>query len=212
MAASAPAAATTRAPATVLVVDDHAVFAESLAFVLDGDARFGRVDVAPTAAVARDCLRERGYDIAVIDVQLDDGSGLDLLDEVYGVGPAPRAFVLTAHPRPDVVERARARGAVAVLAKGTGLEDLLDALASPGEPSDAWPAHPQAGLLSPRELEVVRLLAAGQDVQAVARTLGLSIHTVRDHVKSLLEKLGAHHQLGAVVAAHRAGLITLGAD
>lgn len=212
MASPRPAAASYAGPTAVLVVDDHAVFAESLAFVLGGDHRFGRVDVAPTAARARHLLREGPYDLAVIDVQLGDGSGLELLDELRDVRPAPRAFVLTAHPRPDVVERARASGAVAVLTKGAGLEELLDALASPGEPTGAWPAHPQAGLLSPRELQVVQLLAEGQDVRGVAQALGLSVHTVRDYVKSLLEKLGAHHQLGAVVAAHRAGLITLGVD
>ena len=63
--------------------------------------------------------------------------------------------------------------------------------------------------LTPRELEVLRLLGLGRDPRAIAKELGLSLHTSRDHVKRVLAKLGVHSQLEAVVVATRTGLIRL---
>lgn len=204
--------ATPRAPAVpvdVLLVDDHATFAESLAFVLDADPRFDRVTRVASLGEARAVARSTSWSLAVVDVALPDGDGTGLLAELRELKPHSRLVVLTAHPRSGVLTRAESGGADCVLAKGEALDRLLDVLAGerPAPPIDTTP--PLAHALTARELDVVRLLAAGQDARRTAATLGVSVHTVRDHTKSLFAKLGVHSQVEAVVAAHRAGLINL---
>ncbi len=196
----------------VLLVDDHDVFVESLAFVLGADDRFGGTTVARSVAQARATLADPGLvlDVAVVDVALPDGDGTDLVAPLLEARPGVRVLVLTAHPRPEVVARALRAGAAGVLPKGTGLQVLLEAISgeSAGLPwATAEPAV--ASPLTPREVEVIRYLARGHDARGVARELGLSAYTVRDHIKSVLLKLGVDSQLDAVLAAHRAGLVDL---
>lgn len=204
-------AMTTRT-AQVLLVDDHDVFAESLAFVLGADDRFGGTRVARSVAQARQALADPGLvvDVAVVDVALPDGDGTDLVAPLLAAGPGVRVLVLTAHPRPEVVARARRAGAVGVLPKGTGLRVLLDAISGEVDGLPWAGVEPAAASrLTPREVEVVRHLARGLDARAIARDLGLSAYTVRDHIKAVLLKLEVHSQLDAVLAAHREGLIDL---
>ena len=195
----------------VLLVDDHDVFVESLAFVLGADDRFGEARVARSVAQARELLAgpELAVDVAVVDVALPDGDGTDLVEPLLEARPGTRVLVLTAHPRPEVVARARRAGAVGVLPKGTGLQVLLDAIAGETEGLPWAAAEPPESPLTAREVEVVRHLARGHDARGIARELGLSAYTVRDHIKSVLLKLEVHSQLDAVLAAHRAGLVDL---
>lgn len=195
----------------VLLVDDHDVFVESLAFVLGADDRFGEARVARSLAQARELLAgpELAVDVAVVDVALPDGDGTDLVEPLLEARPGTRVLVLTAHPRPEVVARARRAGAVGVLPKGTGLQVLLDAIAGEAEGLPWAAAEPAESPLTAREVEVVRHLARGHDARGIARELGLSAYTVRDHIKSVLLKLEVHSQLDAVLAAHRAGLVDL---
>lgn len=197
--------------AEVLLVDDHDVFVESLAFVLGADDRFGEARVARSVAHARELLAAPGLvvDVAVVDVALPDGDGTDLVEPLLEARPGTRVLVLTAHPRPEVVARARRAGAVGVLPKGTGLQVLLDAIAGEAEGLPWAAAEPAESPLTAREVEVVRHLARGHDARGIARELGLSAYTVRDHIKSVLLKLEVHSQLDAVLAAHRAGLVDL---
>lgn len=195
----------------VLLVDDHDVFVESLAFVLGADDRFGEARVARSVAQARELLAgpELAVDVAVVDVALPDGDGTELVGPLLEARPGARVLVLTAHPRPEVVARARRAGAVGVLPKGTGLQVLLDAIAGEAEGLPWAAAEPAESPLTAREVEVVRHLARGHDARGIARELGLSAYTVRDHIKSVLLKLEVHSQLDAVLAAHRAGLVDL---
>lgn len=195
----------------VLLVDDHDVFVESLAFVLGADDRFGEARVARSLEQARELLAgpELGVDVAVVDVALPDGDGTELVGPLLEARPGARVLVLTAHPRPEVVARARRAGAVGVLPKGTGLQVLLDAIAGEAEGLPWAAAEPAESPLTAREVEVVRHLARGHDARGIARELGLSAYTVRDHIKSVLLKLEVHSQLDAVLAAHRAGLVDL---
>lgn len=202
---------TVRPARSVLVVDDHAVFGEALALALAAYADFGEIRTARGIADALATLDE-GYrpDLAIVDLRLGDGDGIDLATGLRLRTPETRVVLLTAHPSPAVTARAADTGVQVVLPKGLGLKPLvahlLDTLGAPTPP-------PPAGLPVPaltlRETEILHLLADGHDVRGVARELSISPHTVRDHVKSAREKLGVHSQLEAVVAAFRRGLIEL---
>ncbi len=194
----------------VLVIDDHRVFTELLSLALDASA--GTRCVAVAAGIEEGLRKARAYavDVIVIDVRLPDGSGIEAIPELLRVHPRARIVVLTAHPRADLAQRAIAAGASAFVAKEQRLADVVEAIheARPERPliRAPLPAAP-ANDLTPREQEVLVLLARGQDAAGIARQLGLSRHTVRDHVKAILNKLGVHSQLAAVSRAMTLGLV-----
>ncbi|MEU9822474.1 LuxR C-terminal-related transcriptional regulator [Pseudonocardia alni] len=204
----------------VLLVDDHRSYTDLLALGLaaDGDAEV--VGVAHDAAAARAALTgadpRRAPQVVVLDVRLP-GGGLTLLGDVHAAGA--RALVLTAHPRPGPAREALEAGAAGFLGKQTPLAGIVAAVRTVAAGGTAHPpaaaseATGAAGAalprLTPRELDVLRGLAGGRDVTRIAAAHRLSPHTVRDHVRALLGKLGARSQLEAVVAAERLGLVAL---
>lgn len=197
---------------SVALIDDHPVFTGALASVLAGQTDVAEVRTAATLADARRLLASQRPDLAVVDVRLDGDDGLTMLSELPSLSPSTKAVVLTAHPQPAVVKRARALGARAILPKGMDLPELLSALRRviageliglDTEPDEPGPA------LTWRETEVLQLLADGRDPQQAARLLDLSTHTVRDHIRSAREKLGVQTVLAAVVEAARLGVIEL---
>lgn len=195
-----------RGPTPVLLIDDHQVFADAVRFALDAQDDLACVGVAASVADAREVAATLTYGAAVVDLGLPDGDGSQLIGHLADCSPGATIIVLTAHPRSDLARRCLAAGAHAVLPKRGRLDDLFAALRDrPHPPAAATPASPLTG----RERDVLQQLAGGADVRRIAGCLGLSIHTVRDHVRSLLSKLGARTQLEAVVTATRAGIVVL---
>lgn len=201
-----PSSATVR----VLVIDDHRVFTELLSLALDASAGTRCVAVASSIREGLAKAAAHQLDVVVIDVRLPDGSGLDAVPALLALHPQARILLLTAHPRADLAERALNAGASGFLAKEEPLSHLLTAIAEarPNRPaiSNALPSGDAIGLTR-REREVLTLMAQGHDPAAIARLLWLSRHTVRDHVKAVLAKLGAHSQLAAVSKAIALGLV-----
>lgn len=197
-------------PLRVLVVDDHRVFTDLLAFALDAAPSLSCAATAATLDEGRRKLAAVDVDVVVIDVHLGEDDGLAALASFAELRPGVRLIVLTGHPTAAGAAQARAAGASAYLAKDTRLDDLVDAIriATPERP------HMTPGLrasvldtLSPRECDVLALLCEGRRPVEIARELGLSAHTVRDHVKALREALGARSQLEVVSIALARGLV-----
>lgn len=199
----------------VVVVDDHAVLAGALASALANQPDFDAVLTAGDVEAGARLLAQVHPRLAVLDVRLNGGDGLTLLAELPSLSPATRAIVLTAYVQPAVISRARKLGAYAVLAKGTTLPDLLQALREVAAgrnplaelPPDLDESRPQP--LTSRETQILQLLATGRDPRQISRQLGLSTHTIRDHVKSIRSKLGVQTQLAAVTEAIHRGIIEL---
>lgn len=211
------------APSTILVVDDHRTFNDLVRLALDDQPDLECVGSARTGAEARAELARHRPRIVLMDVDLGAEDGLDLTKELLAEDPDLLVVVLTAHADAHVMQRAAAAGACALLPKDGSLPDLLAALrtARQGElfvhPGllrtmlDEEAAADRRGLprpdLTPRERLVLQLLAEGRSVNDIARQLGISVHTCRGYVKTLLSKLGAHSQLEAVVIATMHGLV-----
>ncbi|ALJ21028.1 response regulator transcription factor [Microbacterium sp. No. 7] len=190
----------------VLIVDDHRTFVDLMKMGIDAQDDLHCAGVAHSLREATRIAAAVPYEAAIVDLSLPDGTGAEVVAVLREAAPDARLVVLTAHPRSDVARRASAAGAHAVLPKNGRLADVLKAVRARG----VAPVAPSAGeTLTPREREVLSLLADGQDAQAIATLLGLSLHTVRDHVKGLLAGLGAKTQLEAVVLAARAGIVLL---
>lgn len=204
----------------VLVVDDHRTLAEAISLAVSGQPDLECVGVAHNADGAVALAAATAPDVVVMDLRLGRDDGLLVTTRLIAHDPQLRVVVLTAFIAPDLLLRAVAAGAVALLLKDGRLEDLLMTIRTASH--DRFLAHPdimltmaQAAiqadtsrrLLTPRELEVLELLAHGSDAVTTARALGISVQTCRGYIKSILSKLHAHTQLQAVVLALRQGLV-----
>jgi DNA-binding NarL/FixJ family response regulator len=208
---------------TVLVVDDHQTFAELLAIALQAEQSLSYIGHARTSAEARELVSRLRPEVVLMDVQLPDLDGISTTEQLVAEYPQLRVVILTAHAEPSLVGRAAAAGACGFLPKDGALRDVLQALRTARRGGMVVPSHLLAGALSAgadrkaatgpasvltsREHDVLRLMARGLDARAIANGLGISVHTCRGYVKSILSKLDAHSQLEAVMKAIRLGLL-----
>lgn len=207
----------------ILVVDDHRTFAELLSRALDAESDLECVGHAQDARQALSDVARLAPDVVLMDVHLPDRDGISTTADLVAAYPELKVLILTAYASVADIQRAGAAGACGFLAKDGSLSDVLDALRTARSGSLILPDGLLARLsafgerdqtmrqwhLTPRELEVLRLLGLGRDPRAIAKELDVSLHTCRDHVKRVLTKLGVHSQLEAVVVATRTGLIRL---
>jgi DNA-binding NarL/FixJ family response regulator len=213
-----------RTTTTVLVVDDHTTFSDLLAMALDHEPDLTCVGTASSVGKALLMAEELRPDLVIMDVQLGDGDGICATAELTRTYPDLRVVVLTAHIDSALMQRAADAGACCLLPKDGSLPDMLMALRSsrhgglvvhPALLKALITSKPPSGNdylppLTPREHEVLRMLADGSDARAIARSLGISVSTCRGYVKSLLLKMDAHSQLEAVVIATNRGLVSVG--
>ena len=212
----------------VLLVEDHAVFRELFASAFDREPDFEVVAQAGTLAGAREALED--VDVAVLDLQLPDGEGTDLIGELRERSPHAAALVLTAGLDPAICARAVAAGAAGVLHKSANAEEVMDAIRrlaggeallstdevvallrlADRERSQSREARLAFGQLTPREWDVLHSLAEGMGDKEIARKLGCGLGTVRGHVSKMLQKLGAQSRLEALLYAARHGFVEIG--
>jgi len=202
---------------TVLVVDDHHSFAEMLAAALGSVPGLRCVGTAFSASDGVAAAARLQPDIVVMDIQMPGEDGLAATSQIRRVAPAAVVAVVTAYSSPEWVGRAARAGASAFIPKNGSLAEMINVLTqvragqmvvapstylmSPTAPA----AEPSS--LSQRELDVLRLLAAGTSIKDLAPTLGITVSTCRGYVKSLRQKLGATSQLDAVLKGREQGLI-----
>ena len=207
----------------VLVVDDHNTFAELLTGAIDREPDLVSVGHATTGAAGVAMFDKLRPDVVLMDLQLPDIAGFAATAQIVAISPQARVIMLTAHVTVAVVAAAAASGVCGFLPKDGHLADMLKTVrtAEPGnlavDPAllarligqPQAPSRTLARPLSQRELTVLTRMADGKDVTSIARELRISAHTCRGHVKAVLDKLGAHSQLEAVVIAVRIGLIAI---
>lgn len=213
---SLPAAARRAAWPTVVIVDDHGLFRSGVRSELSGHVEI--VGEADDVAPAIDLIAERGPDVVLLDVHLPGGGGQAVVAAVKAAHPQVRFLALSASDAPEdviAVIRAGAHGYVTKTISGDDLVDavhrvaagdvvfsprlagfVLDAFSGSTVPA-ADPADPELDQLTPREREVLRLIARGYTYREIARDLFISPKTVETHVSSVLRKLqlSNRHQL-----------------
>jgi DNA-binding NarL/FixJ family response regulator len=207
----------------VLICDDHAVFADSLAMVLT-DAGHSVVGVTYSPADAITVLRNRPADICLVDLHFPGGSVLGRLAELRAAAPATRVILLSGYLDQQIVDAGLQAGVLGFAHKGEQARDILALLQRVhageqvidrrlgrhrGTTRPRSQAHRVAQFLTPREREVLTRLARGESTVALAKAMGVTRSTARSHVQSVLTKLGVHSQREAVIEAARHGLVSV---
>jgi DNA-binding NarL/FixJ family response regulator len=209
-------------PVRVLIVDDHAVFASSLAFVIGAEPDLKVIDTAGTAQAARDKARATHPDVVLLDYRLPDGDGVQLIPELNALQPAPQIVMLTATTSDQVLLAAIEAGVAGFIDKSRDLGEVLSAVrsAAAGEslvspqllarllPRLRRQHTDAADAITERERDVLECLSEGLTNADIARRLSVSVHTVRNHIANLSAKLGAHSKLEVLAIAVRRGIIS----
>ena len=199
----------------LLLVDDHFVVRSGLAasLLLEDDMQI--VAEASDATEAISAFETHHPDVVLMDLQMGDTSGIDAVSKICQDHPAARILVFSSFARDEDVYRAIRAGALGYLQKAAPRGDLLEAVRQVAQGNRYLPREIAQRLAdrlsrpepSPREREVLALIAKGRSNKEVAADLGLSEDTVKRHVSNLMQKLGAQDRTQAVTEALRRGLI-----
>lgn len=209
----------------LVLADEHVMFLDGLSAILTQLGHRVLASVSTHTAL-RDSLRAFQPEIALTELRLRDGGGVERITEVAEQSPETKIVVLTSDPDPNALHSALRAGAAGYVHKTRNIVVLLDVLGrvasgdvvieasftrSANDHDDTAPADLQrlVEYLTPRELECLALLTAGQDTAAMASTLGVSTTTVRSHVQAVLTKLGVHSRLEAASIATRYRLVPI---
>ena len=214
----------------ILLVEDHASFRQALAFMFEREMEFVVAGQAGSLAEAHAFIRKTsdGVDVAVIDLGLPDGDGFELIEELSS-RPDMTTLVLSASLEPARFAKAVEAGASGVLHKSAAIGEIVDAvrrlrsgeaLLSPAEViemlrlvsrrrQEEYEAQRSIEKLTPREKQVLQALAEGLDSKDIAEKLHITIETERTHMVNILNKLGVHSRLQALVFAARYGIVEI---
>jgi DNA-binding NarL/FixJ family response regulator len=201
----------------VLSVDDHPLFREGVAALIENQADMELIAEASNGREALEQFRKHHPDITLMDLQMPEMSGIDAIGAIRGEFPQARIIVLTTHAGDFQVSRALKAGARAYLLKGMLRKELLDTIravhaghkrVSP-EVAAEIAEHAADDALTPRELDVLRLIAGGNANKEIAGQLCIAEETVKSHVTNILAKLGANDRTHAVTTALKRGIIEL---
>lgn len=212
---------------SVLIVDDHLAFGEALGMALGKEADLDIVEVTVDGASAVEVAEARRPDVVLVDLQMPGMDGLETSRRIHAVSKETAVVVLTGSDDELALGRAIQAGAHGFLRKTAAVHELADAVRAVhrGQPLNAHDEIEFAlrrlrrlrardddiaqrfDRLTPRELQILQLLADGRAPDDIATQLEVSRNTLRTHVQNILMKLGVHSKLDAIVAAIRHGRV-----
>lgn len=209
----------------VVLVDDHAMFAESLAAVLADHANIEVVGMARASADAAECVARHRPDVVLVDHSMPGCNGFEVSARIRAGSPRTGLVMLADSDDEPIVNAAVGAGCSGFLTKHRPLSDLaatIRTVAGGGTAFSTKPTRcvsaraegarrPAAADLTARESEILTLMGAGWGNERIAERLFLSRHTIRNHVQSILVKLGVHSKLEAVSRARSENLLDLSA-
>lgn len=205
----------------VVVGDDHPVYREGVVRALSRSGRFVVVAEAADGQEALNAIRQHVPDVAVLDYRMPALDGVDVAHAVLRDQIPTRILILTAFNASSTIYSALSEGVTGFLAKDSTPDEIVSAVTSCSKGEGVLPSGVALGLageirdrstenaniLTEREMQVMRLIAAGKSVPQMASALFLAPTTIKSHVQRIYEKLGVSDRGSAVAAAMRRRLI-----
>jgi DNA-binding NarL/FixJ family response regulator len=202
----------------VVVIDDHELLSSALQIAIEVDGRARVVATAASLSDGMEAVRSHQPDVVLTDRRLPDGDADQVVGDLLAASPASRVVMMTGWPTERSSMAAFEAGAHGIVLKTEPVSKIVESVlrVAAGEvivPVDLvdrifGPGRRDRRGLSPRELDVLEALAAGESARAAAAHLCMSQNTLRNHLSRAMLKLGAHDRLGAVTEAMRRGLIS----
>ena len=201
----------------ILAVDDHPLLREGIAALVNAECDMKLVAEASNGQEALERFRLHRPDVTLMDLQMPGFNGIESIIKIRSEFPNARIIVLTTYTGDVQVLRALKAGARAYILKGHVHRELLETIRAvhagkkriPPEVAAELADHAAEDQLSPREIEVLRLIASGNANKLIADQLSISEETVKSHVTNILSKLGANDRTHAVTIGLRRGIIDL---
>jgi two-component system invasion response regulator UvrY len=208
----------------ILLVDDHTVVRRGLIQILAEEFPMTAFGEAANAQEALDLLRKKHWDVLVLDITMPGRSGLEILRQIKNLRPGLPVLVLSVHPENQFAVRVLKLGAAGYMTKESAVEELVAAvkkvLAGGRYVSTSLAetladnlatrsAKPPQELLSDREFQVLRLIAAGKIISEIARELVLSAKTISTYRSRILEKMGLRNNAELMHYAMRHELVRI---
>lgn len=207
------------APSTIriLCVDDHPLLREGIASLIGAQTDMNLVAEASNGREALEQFRRHRPDVTLMDLQMPEINGIDAIIAIREEFPDARIIVLTTYKGDVQILRALKAGARGYLLKGLLRKELLETIRAiqagqkriPPEIAFELAAYAGDDELTPREIEVLRLVAAGNANKRIAAHLSITEETVKGHLKNIMSKLDANDRTHAVTIALRRGIIEL---
>lgn len=202
----------------LLLIDDHHIYLDGLTLTLQNLCPGVILDHAHTAAEAERQVRANTYDLILLDLQLPDSSGLALLQKLHKLDSLVPIAILTASNSPSDLDAAMHLGAAGFISKTADGTMLLEAvtrllfgeqvvIGNGTQPLDRQGSAREVGV-TPRQLEILDLLAEGLPNKVICQRLNLSEDTVKTHLKALFNALGCHNRTECVSTARKLGLVS----
>jgi DNA-binding NarL/FixJ family response regulator len=201
----------------ILTVDDHALLREGIAALVNTEPDMKLVAEASNGEEAIEKFRSHRPDVTLMDLQMPGLNGIEAINRIQSEFPNARIIVLTTYTGDVQVLRALKAGARGYILKAHVHRELLDAIRAvhagqkriPPEIALELADHAADDELSPREIDVLRLIAAGNANKQIADQLSIGEATVKGHVTNILSKLAANDRTHAVTIGLRRGIIEL---
>jgi DNA-binding NarL/FixJ family response regulator len=214
---------------SIVIIDDHPLFREGIKAIIARDHRFEIVGEAGDGTEGLRLAKKLSPDLFVIDLSLPDKNGISLLRDIKNFLPESHVMIVSMHSKIHYIAEAFQAGAAGYVVKESASERLLEGLhaivrgeyfldssISPqvvkkliGAPTKAKSMDTGYSALTPREQEVMRLVAEGISKKEIATVLFISIKTVENHRTTIMKKLGLHSTMDIIRYAAKLGLINL---
>lgn len=200
----------------VLVIDDHPLIRSGIRRAIGATDQLDLVGEAASKAEALAQISHHNPDAIVVDLNLPDGSGLEIIAWGRALSQRLGIVALTVQDLPEHVLACMQSGASAHVSKNAPISELIKAIQRSLQTpltfqsrriTDAIALQNQGVGLTPRELEILEILPSGDTVTEIATRLFVSISTVKTHLAAIYRKLGATNRVQAINAARRAGLL-----
>jgi len=201
----------------VLIADDHPVVCIGLLGIISAQPDMMVVGQARTGAQAVALARKHSPDVILMDLRMPEMSGVEAIAAIRAERPESAVIVLTTYQGDEDIRKAIAAGAQAYLVKGMSHLKLIEAIRSvrAGQPYfprsilNSAPANMNRSALSPRELDILRLIVKGLNNQEIAAALNITRGTVKWHVNIILRRLDVNDRTQAVVVAAQRGIVEI---